>query len=158
LNIVAGLPGHVLFVHFIVVLAPLTALLEMLCALWPAARRRLVWLVLALAFVTAALTPLTVEAGEWLFDRERNQSAILQTHAERGDWMIYFSLAMLLVAMTLAVMHWLEGRSDRRRRVASIALALVAVVVGVSSIVTVIRIGDSGAQAVWGGRLTQADN
>ena len=43
---VNGLPSHVLLVHFIVVLAPLTALLATLCAVWPAARRRLVWLVL----------------------------------------------------------------------------------------------------------------
>lgn len=32
---VNGLPSHVLFVHFIVVLAPLTALLAILCAVWP---------------------------------------------------------------------------------------------------------------------------
>lgn len=64
--------------------------------------------------------------------------------------MISFSIAMLLVAMALAVMHWVEGRSDRRRTVANLAVPLVALVVGVSSIVTVIRIGDSGAQAMWG--------
>ena len=158
MNVVGGLPAHVLFVHVIVVLAPLTALLEILCAVWPEARRRLVWLVLALAGTTVVVTPLTVEAGEWLFDRERDPSAVLQTDAERGDWMIYFSIAMLLVAIVLAVMHWLERRSDRRRTLAKMAVALLALVVGVSSIVTVIRIGDSGAQAVWGGELTQADN
>ena len=54
-----GLPAHALLVHAIVVLAPLTALLEILCGFWPAARRRLVWLVLALAVVTTVLTPIT---------------------------------------------------------------------------------------------------
>ncbi|MFZ2177676.1 MAG: hypothetical protein WAW17_27340 [Rhodococcus sp. (in: high G+C Gram-positive bacteria)] len=44
-----GLPAHVLLVHFVVVLAPLTAILLILCALWPAARRRMVWLIRALA-------------------------------------------------------------------------------------------------------------
>jgi len=39
---IAGLPAHPLLVHLIVVLAPGTAVLEILCALWPAARRRLV--------------------------------------------------------------------------------------------------------------------
>ena len=34
MNVVNGLPAHVLLVHFIVVLAPLTALLEIACALW----------------------------------------------------------------------------------------------------------------------------
>ena len=46
--------------------APLTAVLAILCAVWPAARQRLVWLVLALSVLTAVLTPLTTEAGEWL--------------------------------------------------------------------------------------------
>ena len=38
---VNGLPAHVLLVHAIVVLLPLSALLLALTALWPAARRRL---------------------------------------------------------------------------------------------------------------------
>lgn len=42
---VNGLPVHVLLVHFIVVLAPLTPVLAILCAVWPAAGQRLVWLI-----------------------------------------------------------------------------------------------------------------
>jgi hypothetical protein len=60
-----GLPAHVLLVHFIVVLAPLTAILTIICALWPAARQRLVWLVLTLAVITTILTPLTTDANGW---------------------------------------------------------------------------------------------
>jgi hypothetical protein len=148
---ISGLPAHVLFVHAIVVFAPLTALLEILCALWPAARRRLVWLVLAFAAATLVLTPLTTEAGEWLYDQKRRHTPILQEHAERGEWMIYLSIALLVVAIGLAVMHWLEGRSDKRRTVATVIVAVMAVSVGVSSIVGVYRIGDAGAQSVWGG-------
>ena len=66
MSTVGGLPVHVLLVHFIVVLAPLTAILVVVCGVWPAARRRLVWLILVLAAVTTALTPLTTDAGEWL--------------------------------------------------------------------------------------------
>jgi ABC-type branched-subunit amino acid transport system permease subunit len=145
-----GIPAHALLLHAIVVLAPLVALLEILCACWPAARRRLVWLVLALAAVNLVLTPLTTSAGDWLYDQLGNDSPILQTHKELGDWMIYFSAALLLVAIALAVMHWLEGRSDRRRTVATVVVAIVALAVGVSSIVAVVRIGDAGAEAVWG--------
>ena len=66
--------------------------------------------------------------------------------------MILFSAGLLVVAIALAVMHWLEGRSDKRRTTAAVAVAILAVVVGVSSIVGVARIGDAGAQAVWGVR------
>jgi uncharacterized membrane protein len=157
LTTISGLPAHVLLVHAIVVLAPLTAVLEILCALWPAARRRLVWLVLAFAVVTAALTPITANAGGWLYERERHHRDILDTHAERGGWMIYFSIALLVVAVVLALMHWREGRAAKPRFVVSVLVAVVAIIVGVASIVQVVRIGDSGAQSVWGNELTKSD-
>jgi hypothetical protein len=47
---------------FVVVLAPLTAVLAILCALWPAARRRLIWLVLLPAVGALVLIPLTTRS------------------------------------------------------------------------------------------------
>jgi hypothetical protein len=157
LTTIAGLPAHVLLVHALVVLAPLTALLEVLCALWPAARRRLVWLVLAFAVVTTALTPITTEAGEWLYDRERHHRDVLNTHADRGGWMIYFSIAMLIVAVVLALVHWRESRSGQPGLGGKVGVAVFAVVVGAASIVQVVRIGDSGARSVWANELTKSD-
>src|ERR1700731_4651418 len=119
-----GLPAHVLFVHFLVVLVPLTALLVMVCAVWPAARRRLVWPTLILAAVITALTPITTEAGEWLFDLRRNPSPILREHAERGGWMIYFSVALLVVAIALVALRFAERRADHDRRVTNVIVAV----------------------------------
>ena len=134
-----------------VVLAPLTALLEILCAILPAARRRLVWLVLILALVPVVLTPLTTEAGEWFYNQQPHPADILRTHADRGGWMIYFSAALVVVALLLAFLHVREGRSETRRIGAHLIVAVLALAVGVSTIITVYRIGDSGAQSVWGG-------
>jgi hypothetical protein len=147
---ITGIPAHALLVHAIVVLAPLTALLEILCAIWPPARRRLVWLVLAFGAVNLALTPLTTSAGQWLYDQQSQPSAILQTHRERGEWMIYVSIGLLVVALALVVLHWLTSRSDKPRAAVTVFVAVLALAVGVSSIVGVVRIGDAGAEAVWG--------
>jgi hypothetical protein len=147
---ITGIPAHALLVHAIVVLAPLTALLEILCAIWPAARRRLVWLVLAFAAVNLALTPLTTSAGQWLYDQQSRPSAILHTHRERGEWMIYVSIGLLVVALALVVLHGLTSRSDKPRAAVTVFVAVLALAVGVSSIVGVVRIGDAGAEAVWG--------
>ncbi|BDX30787.1 hypothetical protein TUM20985_13340 [Mycobacterium antarcticum] len=149
---IAGIPAHALLVHAIVVLVPLVALLEILCGFWTAARRRLVWLILALAAANLVLTPITTEAGEWLLNSGGQPRPILLEHAERGEWMIYFSVALVVVAVALAVLHVRETRSDAPRKLAAVVVAAVALVVGVSSIVTVVRIGDAGAQAVWGER------
>ena len=156
LTTISGLPAHALLVHALVVLAPLTALLEILCALWPAARRRLVWLVVAFAVVTTALTPVTVDAGGWLYDQQSHHSDILNTHAERGGWMIYFSVAMLVVAVVLAWVHWRESRAAKPGLSVTLAVAVLAIAVGTASIVQVVRIGDSGAQAVWGNELSKS--
>lgn len=154
MTVFSGLPTHVLFVHFLVVLVPLTALLEILCAVWPAVRRgQIVWLTLALATVIMVLTPITVEAGEWLYDLRRNPDPILQQHAERGGWMTYFAVALLVVAVALAALHVVERRSDEPRRVANAVVAVLAVAVGVASMIQIYRIGDSGARSVWGNEI-----
>ncbi len=150
LTTISGLPAHVLLVHTLVVFVPLTAFLEILCALWPAARRRLVWLVLSFAAATTVLTPITANAGGWLYEQEHLHRDILNTHAERGSWLIYFSVALLVVAVVLALLHWREVRAATPRFVLSALVAVVAILVGVASIVQVVRIGDSGAQSVWG--------
>lgn len=139
-----GLPAHALLVHFIVVLAPLTAVLALLCVTWPAARRRLVWLVLAFAVVTTALTPLTTQAGEWLEHRIGETPAI-ETHAERGGTMLYFAIALLVAAILLAVLHVRPMNT-----VATAVITVVVIAASAATIVQVARIGESGARATWG--------
>ncbi|CAN7569252.1 DUF2231 domain-containing protein [Mycolicibacterium frederiksbergense] len=150
MNTVAGVPAHALLVHGVVALAPLTALLLILCAFWAAARRRLVWLVLGLAIAVAVLTPITASAGQWLYDRESEHRPILELHQERGEWMIYFALALLLVAILQAVQYVMESRAEKAGRALPVIAAVLAVVVGVSSVVGVVLIGHSGAEAKWG--------
>lgn len=154
MTVFSGLPAHVLFVHFLVVLVPLTAVLEILCALWPAVRRgQIVWLTLALATVIMVLTPITVEAGEWLIDLRAKPDPILLQHAERGNWMTYFAVALLVAAIALAALHVVERRSDGPPRLAKAVVAVLAVVVGVASMIQIYRIGDTGTRSVWGNEI-----
>src|SRR5258707_9239713 len=81
-----GLPAHVMLVHFIVVLGPLTAALAIVCTFWPAARQRLVWLVLALAGITVVFTPFTIDAGEWPSER-KGGAPPLQAQTQFGGTM-----------------------------------------------------------------------
>lgn len=155
MTVINGLPAHALLLHFLVVLVPLTALLVIACALWVTVRRHLVWFTLLVAIVTTVLTPITTKAGEWLFDLRRNPTPILREHAARGSWMIYFSVALLVVAILLAVLQVVERRSAKRRVTANAIVAIVALAVGIGSMVQVYRVGDAGAQSVWGGEITK---
>jgi hypothetical protein len=180
-----GLPAHILLVHAVVGLVPVTALLVVLVAVWPAARRRLTWTAAALAVVTLIIVPVTTEAGEWLEHRVE-RSALVRAHTELGDTMLPWAIALAVVALAFLASELLAERALRRGsavataggpgtaratstgrgpvpsttagpggRVVSLVLAAVAVVVAVGSVVTVYRIGDSGAQAVWTGRFSQ---
>jgi hypothetical protein len=148
---ISGLPAHALLVHFIVILAPLTAILAILCALWPAARKRLTWLVLSLAVVTVVLTPLTTDAGEWL-EHQIGRSPLLHAHTQLGDTMIYFAIALLIAAVLNVVIHVREVRGKAVKPVATWIVAVVVVVLSVATAVQVYRIGDSGAKATWSNR------
>jgi uncharacterized membrane protein len=154
MTVVNGLPAHALLVHFLVVLVPLTALLEIVCGFWPAARRgQLLWLTLILATVTTILAPITANAGQWLYDLRTNPAPILREHAERGSTMIYFSAALLAVVIALVVLRVIERRSDKRPVVTHIIVAIMVLAVGISSMIQIYRVGDAGAQSVWGGEI-----
>lgn len=144
-----GLPAHILLNHFVIVLAPLVAILAIICSLWPAARRRLVWLVLALAVITAILTPLTTNAGEWL-QQQAHSSPALDTHMQLGETMIYFSAALLIAATLLAVLHVRQIRGQTVKPVVEGLIVVLVVAAATAAMLQIYRIGQSGAQAVWG--------
>jgi hypothetical protein len=100
-----GLPAHVLLVHAIVVLLPLSAVLLVLTALWPPARRRLAGPNALLALMVVALVPITTSAGEWLEHRVAS-TALIRAHTELGDTAL---VAAIGVAVMVLVVWW-RGR------------------------------------------------
>ncbi|MCT7367060.1 hypothetical protein A7G45_29785 [Mycolicibacterium llatzerense] len=150
MNMIGDLPAHPLLVHAIVVLAPLTAVLTILCGVWTAARERLVWLTLALSVVTVVLTPFAIEAGEALI-HQLPKSPVLREHAELGDTAIFFVIGLLVVSLALTSLHRWGTRLGDKEKLARVVVAVLAVVVGVATIYQIVRIGHTGARAVWGG-------
>ncbi|WP_415972528.1 DUF2231 domain-containing protein [Rhodococcus sp. 077-4] len=148
MSTINGLPAHLLLIHFIVVLAPLTAILAIGASIWTGVRSKLVWLIAVLAVFTLVLTPLTTEAGEWL-EKRVPETAAVEQHTEIGDWMIYFSVGLVVVAAALVLLHLRERRGNAPVRWQSFAVVVLAVVIGATTIVQVYRIGESGARAAW---------
>ena len=171
---VGGLPAHVLLVHAVVVLIPLAALLLVLVVLWPRAHRRLSVATAVVAVVALAAVPLTTDAGEWL-ERRVPSSDLVRTHTELGDGMLVWAIGLAVVAVLVAVWEYLPlpAARDRgpgaataparpagfraRASVLAAVVALIAVVVAVGSVVTVYRIGESGARAAWTGQFSQQE-
>ncbi|GGV09485.1 hypothetical protein GCM10010260_54790 [Streptomyces filipinensis] len=155
MTLINGLPAHVLFVHVVVVLIPLTALALVTAALWPRAARRLGALLPVLALAALASVPLTTHAGEWL-ERHVDDDALVRRHTELGDGLLPWALGLFALA---AVVWWAgrrtpaePGRKGGTRWSAlpvRIVVGVLSLAVAVGAVVDVYRIGDSGAKAAW---------
>lgn len=156
---ISGLPAHILLVHAVVVLVPLAALLTIVSAVWPRARRRLGIATPIVAFVAMVLVPVTTHAGEWLRARVPS-SPLVRHHAELGDQLLPYAIG----TFALAAIVWWVGlhHSDHRPnwlrrptiparwlRPATAIAAVLAVAVSIGAVVQVYRIGESGSKAVW---------
>ncbi|GHH74520.1 hypothetical protein GCM10018793_15940 [Streptomyces sulfonofaciens] len=174
LTVFDGLPTHVLLVHFVVVLVPLTALALVVCAVWPQGARRLGLVLPLLALVTLAFVPFTTNAGEWLRDRIGHTPPV-NRHADLGDGLLPWVVSVLAVS---AAVWWVtrretvaetrrttaaEGGPERRLpahlwpslplrpRVLRVLVAVLAFAAAAGSVAQVYRVGDSGAEAAWQG-------
>jgi len=142
-----GLPAHVLLVHLVVVLLPLTAVAAVLVSLWPAAQRKLTFLVPLGAVVGALAVPVTTRAGNDLAAQLGNP-AFIDHHRNLGNLVLPWAAAMAVT--TLA--QWLYVRQRAGSAAVRAALSVLVVVSAVGTAVIVVLTGDAGARAVWGGR------
>jgi hypothetical protein len=153
---IAGLPLHPLVVHATVVIVPLASLVVLLAAVLPRFRRWAGWLPPLLALGALVLTPIATSSGENLEHQVENPSTetAIQHHAELGGLLIWWVVPLFLVALVSYAV------SRRQRRTAgglsaprwlAVALVVLGVAVPVGTLVQVVLIGHSGAEAVWKG-------
>ena len=151
---IAGVPAHPLLVHAVVVLIPLAAIVLIVGSVWPRARRKLGILTPLVALVALVFVPLAKEAGEAL-ERQVPSSAALETHTELGDQLLPWAIGLFVVAagqwlwFRLRERRSADGTSTPAPRVATLAIAVVAIVVAGATTFSVVQVGDSGARAVW---------
>lgn len=162
---IGGLPAHVLIVHFVVVGVPLTALLLVAAAVWPAARRRLGVVLPVVALLTLASVPLATHAGEWL-ERRVAPDPLVRRHTQLGDTLLPWAIGLFVVAVAVWALDRFAARTTVYAHTAAaggpeparpawagtparVVVAVLAVVVAVGSVVQVYRIGESGSKAAW---------
>ena len=153
---ILGLPAHPLFVHAVVVLVPLCAIGVVLCAFWPAARRRLFLTVLVLSVFTAAMVPVVQASGEW-FEDQVGRSVLLERHTQRGDGFLPYAIALVIGAGAVAALGFMEARSEGARHANTqqaprwmvIGMVVVALLTSTAAGYQIFEVGDSGSAAAW---------
>jgi len=153
-----GLPLHPLIVHLVTVAFPTASLLVLVGAFWTALRRRLGVITPLIALVSLIAVPLATSSGEALEERVGG-SALLEAHTQLGDTLLPWAIAVFVVAVAQWIwQRWVLTPEAQRPRpavrggarlVVGVVLMVLAVGTSVGGVVTTVRIGHSGAEAVW---------
>ena len=175
---VDGLPAHPLLVNAVAVLLPLAAVCAIAIAVHRKLRRRFDWPVLTLTGVAVVTVPLAQATGRQLSAYLSRPDQILARHEQLGNQLLPYALGFgvavvfLVVAGKLADRERAAGiRADHERATAlarggeatsarpvpstwrrlSVLASVLVVALAVLTTVDVVRIGTTGAQAVWHG-------
>lgn len=144
-----GLPLHPLVVHFVVVLVPVAALGLILLVLVRGWADKYGWLTLLVLAVGTGAAFVARQSGEDL----AAQIGRPETHATWGTVLPFVSAGLFVLALAWLLLHKADRRADRKRSRGTVVTGLVTVVLALATIAVAVVVGDSGAQAVWGGRV-----
>lgn len=151
---VAGLPIHPLVVHAVEVVVPAAALAVLLAAVWPRFRRWAFALPLLLALGALVLVPVATQSGESL-EESVSETAAVEAHTHMGEDLTPWVIALAVVAAGLFYLTWRARRGEgggagwTAPRWLPVVVMVAALVVSTGTVVQAVRIGHSGATAVW---------
>ena len=172
---IAGVPAHSLVVAVVAVLLPLAALCSLGMAVHRGFRQRFGSATLVLTAIAVAAVPLAQYTGKQLAARIGATDPLVSRHVELGNQLLPYALGFGVAVVVLLV----AGKLADRERTANangtssgtssgkepgahtgaktwqrISLLVSVLVVAMAALTTVevVRIGTSGAQAVWTGK------
>lgn len=145
---VFGLPTHILLLHVAVAGIPLVCLTTIAIAARPTWRRRFGLLNAIFAVVMVGVTYATDLAGQQLYNHATYLQKIAAQHRSLGLTLVWFVAVTALFAVAMAVA---DRAGYTENHVMMVTISALAIAASAVCIVQTIRVGDSGARAVWGG-------
>lgn len=154
---ILGLPMHVLVIHAVVVLVPLSALSVIAYVVRPGWRRVLRWPTAAGAVVSGVSAFVAAESGAALerrvalARRETTNFDLLAEHTAWGDRAKIFCLVFMVLGL-LALWFARPPRQDSPRgHVLGVLAGTLAVLSALAAVTTVVLAGHAGSTVVWDG-------
>jgi uncharacterized membrane protein len=146
-----GLPAHPLVVHAAVVMLPLAALLTLIVAIWPRARKWWGPVALFVALTATFAGALAQQSGESL-EESVDRTELVRDHTSKGETVLPWAIAVTAMAAVATAIGPLSRRYPQAKltsRAGHAALVVVASLVTVGATYVVIDVGHSGAKATW---------
>lgn len=156
---IRGIPLHPLVVHAVVVFGPLAALTGLIHALVPRWRWATRWPLLILALVAAGSAVLAAASGSSLLNSRQGLSTLasVKHHQSAGlqarNVMLVFLVAAIAGFARLGGPTPLVSGRGKRQHGGAVDLVVSGLVIlaSLAALAVIVRAGDSGAHAVWGG-------
>lgn len=145
---VFGLPTHILLLHVAVAGIPLLCLTTIAVAARPAWRRKFGLVNAIFAVIMVGVTYATDLAGQQLYNHATYLDKIAASHRSLGLTLVWFVAVVAVFAIALVLV---DRAGYAEHHAAMVTVAALAIAASAICIVQVIRVGDSGARAVWGG-------
>jgi hypothetical protein len=144
-----GLPAHPLVVHAAVVLLPLAAILTIVCAAVPKARRYYAPLAFALAIVATIAVGLAQGSGEALQEHVK-ETTLVEQHTEQGESVLPWAIAVTAAAgAVVAIPLLMRRRPNLSGQSVTAVVVVVSLIAGAGALWTIVEVGHSGAKATW---------
>jgi hypothetical protein len=145
---VFGLPTHILLLHAAVTGIPLMCLTTIAVAARPGWRQRFGLANGVFAVAMVGVTYATDLAGQQFFNHAPTLQLVAAQHRSLGLSLIWFVIVVAVLAAVLVIVDRAGYAEHHATMVTVCALAIAASAI---CIVQTIRVGDSGARAVWSG-------
>ncbi len=145
---VFGLPTHVLLLHAAVAGIPLVCLTTIAIAIRPAWRRRFGLANSVATVLMVGVTYATDLAGQQLYNHATYLDKIASEHRGLGLTLVWF---VAVVAVFSVALVFADRAGYAEHHATMVTISALAIAASAICIVQTIRVGDSGARAVWGG-------
>jgi cytochrome b involved in lipid metabolism len=149
-DLITGLPVHIFVNHVVVVIVPLAVITVILAVAFPRLRQSYRYPAVGLAIIGALSAIVAEQSGEALEARV----GVAEEHSEWGEMLPPVAVALAVLSAIWLIVSYM---SSSRGKILAAVIGGVVIIVGIVAVVITVLAGHSGAQSVWGDRVSDTD-
>lgn len=150
-DLITGLPVHIFVNHVVVVIVPLAVITVILAVVFPRLRQSYRYPAVGLAIIGALSAIVAEQSGEALEARV----GVAEEHSEWGEMLPPVAVALAVLSAIWLIVSYM---SSSRGKILAAVIGGIAIVVGIVAVVITVLAGHSGAQSVWGDRVSDTES
>lgn len=149
-DLITGLPVHILVNHVVVVIVPLAVITVILAVAFPRLRQSYRYPAVGLVIIGALSAIVAEQSGEALEARV----GVAEEHSEWGEMLPPVAVALAVLSAIWLIFSYM---SSSRGKILAAVIGGLVIIVGIVAVVITVLAGHSGAQSVWGDRVSDPE-